>query len=184
MPTLAFQEPHVVTPHYSAWILKFNSAGFEDGAAVAADRRSDVIGLAGFRAVYMGASSNIVPRVDAGDGELNRLDFQMKVPFALYTPGEEETPDNFRYAGNNLNPNYSAALPYKMSLIAGATNPVETLNALFVPPNMGGLGNAGYIGGACPPFLFIDISDDCLPDPANPASDAPNRGTVWMWAIK
>lgn len=173
MVALTKQQPDVINANYAGYVLNFNSRG-DNGATTRVDR-SGVLCLAGFNSVYMIASANIAPSLGS-DSNLDIDDIQLRVPFLYYSGADLKAGiEDFDTAS-------SGELLLRTSLAANATeNPVEMLNNRVVVPNMAGAENVGHIAGPLPPFMYITLGPDILPDQF---AGAPITGTIHIWASK
>jgi hypothetical protein len=173
MVALSKQEPDVINANYAGYVLNFNSAG-DSGATTRVDR-SGVLCLAGFNSVYMIASANIAPSLGA-DSKLDINDIQLRVPFLYYSGAA------LKAGVQDFDTAASGELLLRSSLAANeTTNPVEILNNRVVVPNMAGAENVGHIAGPLPPFMYIKLGTDMLPDQG---SSAAITGTIHIWASK
>ena len=174
MVALSKQEPDVINANYAGYVLNFNSRGL--GGDTTRVDRSGVLCLAGFNSVYMIASANIAPSLTAPDSNLDINDIQLRVPFLYYSGAA------LKAGVQDFDTAASGELLLRSSLAANeTTNPVEILNNRVVVPNMAGAENVGHIAGPLPPFMYIKLGTDMLPDQG---SSAAITGTIHIWASK
>lgn len=175
MALLSKVDPDVITPHYAGWVLNFTGA--DEVGPVTRVNQSGVMCLAGFRAVYMMASADINPSLNATSLALDVEDLELRVPFPFYDGA------TLNAGSTTFDDETSAKFLLRQSFInaSGATNPVEMLNGGAIVPNMAANENAGFIADPVPPFLYIKLGDDILPDQTG--SDVAKTGTIHVWAV-